>query len=131
MKTRTIKQVVRFRANPHDVYELLMDQKKHAKFTKSRAKISRGVGEKFSIFDGGLHGTNVQLVPDKKIVQQWRSKMDGWPASYYSRATFNFTKTRGGTRLTFTHTGVPAGCYGDISEGWKHYYWRAMKNELR
>lgn len=44
MKTKTIKQTIFFKAEPHDVYEALMDSKKHSKFTGDKAVISRKEG---------------------------------------------------------------------------------------
>jgi len=51
MKTLTIKQTVIFNADPPEVYEALLDEKKHARFTGGRAVIGRKVGGKFSVFD--------------------------------------------------------------------------------
>ena len=79
MKTKTIKQSVTFRAKPHEVYEALMDSGKHAKFTGGEAHISREVGGKFSAFDGYSEGVNLELMPDKRIVQSWRTS--DWPLS--------------------------------------------------
>jgi len=73
MVTRTIKQSVTIKASPHVVYEALMDSKKHAAFTGGKATISRKVGGKFSVFDEYAEGENLELVPDKKIVQSWRA----------------------------------------------------------
>ena len=33
METKTIRQTITFKAPPHDIYEALMDSRKHAKFT--------------------------------------------------------------------------------------------------
>lgn len=41
MKTKSIKQIVTFKAPPEAVYEALMDFRKHSKFTGAPAKISR------------------------------------------------------------------------------------------
>ena len=64
MRTRTIRQTVSFKASPHDVYELLLDPRKHAAFTGSTAKISRRVGGSFSVFDGYAAGKNKVLSAD-------------------------------------------------------------------
>ena len=128
METKTIKQTVTFKAGPHDVYEALMDSKKHAKFTGDKASISRKVGGKFSAFDGYSEGTNLELVPDSKIVQTWRAS--DWPEGHYSQASFTFKEIPGGTRLSFIQTGVPAKQYDDISQGWRDYYWAPMKDML-
>ena len=128
METKTVKQTVTFKANPHDVYEALMDSKKHAKFTGDKAIISRKVGGKFSVFDGYSEGTNIELIQDSKIVQTWRAS--DWPEGLYSRVTFSFKEIPIGTRLTFTQAGVPAAQYDDISQGWRDYYWAPMKGML-
>ena len=73
METKTIRQSVAIRASTHDVYEALMDSRKHAQFTGDKASISRKVGGKFSVFDGYSEGTNLELIQDTKIVQTWRA----------------------------------------------------------
>jgi activator of HSP90 ATPase len=128
METKTVKQSVILRASPHDIYEALMDSKKHAQFTGDKASISRKIGGKFSAFDGYSEGTNIELIPDKKIVQTWRAS--DWTEGHYSRVTFSLKEVEGGTRLTFTQTGVPEEYYKDISQGWKDYYWIPMKKML-
>jgi activator of HSP90 ATPase len=128
METKIIRQAVTIKASPHDVYEALMDSKQHAEFTGGRAAISRKVGGKFTAFDGYARGVNLELVPDKKIVQTWRA--EDWPEGHYSKATFTFTKVESGTKLKFTQTGVPEDQYASISQGWRDYYWAPMKEML-
>jgi activator of HSP90 ATPase len=123
--SKNIKQSVTFKTTPHEVYELLMDAKKHAQFTGGEAKISRKEGGKFSISGGDISGVNLELVPDQKIVQSWR--YSDWPEGVYSKATFTLETVAGGTRLTFTQSGVPDDKYEDIKQGWKDYYWVPMK----
>jgi activator of HSP90 ATPase len=119
---------VTIKAKPHDVYEALMDSKKHTKFTGGKAVISREAGGKFSTFDGYAEGINLTLIPDKKIVQTWRA--DDWPEGHYSKATFDLEAVPGGTRITFTQTDVPEEFIEEISQGWKDYYWAPMKEML-
>jgi activator of HSP90 ATPase len=125
---KNIKQTATFKTSPHEVYELLMDEKKHADFTGGEAKISRKVGGKFSISDGEIEGKNLELVPDRKIVQTWR--YSDWQEGHYSTATFALEPTEKGTRLTFTQIDVPDDKYEDIKQGWKDYYWTPMKEVL-
>lgn len=128
MKTKSIRQTVVIKASRHDVYEALMDSKKHAKFTGGEASISREVGGRFTAYDGYAEGVNQELVPDKKIVQTWRA--EDWPEGHYSMVTFSLNEVEGGTRLTFTQSGVPEEQYEDVSQGWKDYYWEPMKAML-
>lgn len=128
METRTIRQSATFRANPHQVYEALMDSRKHSEFTGGKASISRRVGGKFTAYDGYIEGVNLELVPDEKIVQSWRGS--DWTEGHYSKATFSLKRVEGGTRLTFVQTDVPDDQYDSISKGWRDYYWKPMKTML-
>jgi activator of HSP90 ATPase len=128
MKTRTIRQSATFRASPHDVYEALMDSRKHSKFTGAKARISRKVGGRFTAYDGYIEGIHLDLKPNRMIVQSWRGS--DWPKGHNSKATFSLTRVKGGTRLTFTQTGGPEKEYADIRQGWRDYYWKPMKEML-
>ena len=128
MKTKTIRQSVTLKARTHDVYEALMDSRKHSQLTGSKSSISRKVGGKINAWDGYIEGTNLELVPDKKIVQSWRTS--DWAPGHYSQATFLLEETKNGTRLVFTQTGVPEDFYDDISQGWRDFYWKPMKEML-
>lgn len=124
----TIKLTVEFKAKPEQVYEALMDSKKHARFTGSKATVSRKVGGSFSVWDGYAEGKNLELRPGRRIVQSWRAA--DWPEGAFSKVTFAFSKTKKGTKLTFTQTGVPDGFAADIRQGWKDFYWGPMKGLL-
>ncbi len=121
MATKTIEQSVTFDASPHAVYEVLMDSAKHSEFTGAPAEISREVGGKFSIMGGGLSGTNLELVPDQKIVQSWR--FGDWSEGHFSTVTFALEAIDGGTRLNLTHVDVPDDAFEGVSQGWHDYYW--------
>ena len=125
MKTKTIRQSVTFRTSPHVVYEMLMDSRKHARFTGETASISRKVGGKFTAYGGYISGVNLELVPDKKIGQSWRGS--DWPEGHFSRVTFSLKEVRGGTRLAFRQSGVPEEHYDSINQGWRDYYWKPMR----
>jgi activator of HSP90 ATPase len=127
METKDIRQQVTFKAGSHEVYEILMDSKKHAELAGDKASISRKVGGKFNVGDY-IEGKQLELAPDAKIVQTWR--YNDWPEGHYSRATFSFKEVKGGTRLTFVQTGVPEEFYEDIKQGWIDYYWTPMKEML-
>jgi len=128
MNTRNIKQSATFKASLHDVYEALMDSVKHSQFTGDKADISREVGGNFTAFGGYSEGVNIKLVQDRKIVQTWRAS--DWPEGHYSQVTFLLENSEDGTQLTFTQTGVPEEQYEDISQGWRDYYWKPIKDML-
>ena len=45
MKTKTLQQTVTFKASPLQVYDMLMDSKKHQLLSSQPAKISRRLAE--------------------------------------------------------------------------------------
>jgi activator of HSP90 ATPase len=125
MAQKTLKQTRTFNASAKDLYESIMDSRKHAKFSGAPAKISAKVGGKFTAYGGSLEGENLELKPNKKIVQSWRS--NDWPAGLYSRATFEFAPAgRGKTKLTFTQSGIPEADFEDIKKGWISFYWEPI-----
>jgi activator of HSP90 ATPase len=128
MKTKTIRQSVIFKTSPHEVYELLMDSRKHTRFTGEKATISRKIGGKFVAYAGYIDGVNLDLVQDQRIVQSWRGS--DWPEGHYSKVTFSLEKVKSGARLTFRQSGVPEVHYKDINQGWRDYYWKPMREML-
>ena len=126
--SQVIQQTVTFNVPPHEVYEALMDSKKHASFTGGKASLSRAVGGRISAYDNYITGKNIELVPDKKIVQDWRAV--DWPEDYFSRITFEFTAVPEGTQLNFTHADVPEGTEEEFTQGWIDNYWEPMKRYL-
>lgn len=130
-RTGTIRQVVRLPAVPADVYRALMTSAGHRAFTGAPARVSPRVGGKFVVWGGYIHGTNLKLVPGKLIVQSWRPSEDGWPEDYYSTVRFELAETPRGSRLTFTHSGVPTDHVAHLSKGWKESYWEPLRTYLR
>ncbi|MGA7677675.1 MAG: SRPBCC domain-containing protein, partial [Dehalococcoidia bacterium] len=89
------------------------------------ANISREIGGRFTAYGEYIEGVNLELIPDKKIVQTWRAS--DWPEGHYSKVTFSLEEVKGSTRLVFTQTGVPEEYYDDVSQGWRDWYWSPMK----
>lgn len=131
METKSIKQTVTFDATPQKVYELIMDQKKHAAFTNSKVVMSKKINGKFDIFDGYCTGYNIELTEGEKIVQAWHFQEDGWPDDHYSICTFRFKLEGDKTRLQFSQTGIPAHKVEELKSGWKDFYWQPMQAFLK
>ncbi len=126
VKTGTIEQTVLFsNATPYDVFEALMDEKKHAAFTGGEAMISRKVNGTFTSFDGWATGKNIELVKDKKIVQTWRP--DDWSEGVWSTCTYVIKTVPTGTEMTFTQVNVPKPFVKTVALGWYKYYWKPMQ----
>ncbi len=130
MKTKTIRQTVVLPGTPQQVYEALMTTHGHEAFTGAEARISTKVGGSFMAWGGYIHGKNLKLVPGKTIYQTWVPAAKGWPKGHLSKVRFTLTKSPRGTRLTFTHSGVPEEHVGHLAPGWKESYWTPLRKYL-
>jgi uncharacterized protein YndB with AHSA1/START domain len=124
-KFSTITQTVWVDAQPEEVYDALMDSKIHAKVTGSPARISKSVGGKYTAWDGYIFGKNLDLVPGKKIVQEWTTTE--WPKGYPpSRLEITLIWKDGGTELKMVHSNVPAEQSDEYAGGWRSFYWEPL-----
>ena len=131
MKVKSIRQTVVLPGTPQQVYDALMTTGGHTGFTGARARISSKVRGAFMAWDGYIHGTNLQLIPGKKIVQTWRPTDRTWPKRYFSKVRFELKKVSRGTRLRFTHSGVPVEHVAHLTQGWKDSYWKPLRAYLK
>lgn len=127
MNTTTIDVSVFFKASPKEVYELIMDEKKHSEITDGEVKMSRRTDGKFEIFGGYCHGYNIELVDSKRIVQAWHFDEDDWPRNHYSICTFEFNPSEGGCILKFHQSEIPEGSGEKLKTGWQTFYWEPMQ----
>jgi activator of HSP90 ATPase len=123
--TTTIRHTVVFSAAPQDVYDMIVDSKKHESLSGEKANISCDVGGSFTAWGNHLSGFNLVLHPGEKIVQAWRAQ-DWWP-DHYSIVTFELRKLDSGTELRFTQIGVPPHRFDGHSRGWIETYWQPMQ----
>ena len=128
MPVKVIKQKVILPGTPKDAFELLMDEKKHAALIGDTVSINPKVGGTFATFSGYATGEFMEIIPNKKIVQEWHAQ--DWPSEAISLATFTFKARGKGCELHFTQLGVPPRFTSEIARGWIDYYWKPMKRIL-
>ncbi|KAF4402445.1 hypothetical protein G4B88_012230 [Cannabis sativa] len=103
---KTISLTEKFSCRARDMFEILMDENRWKGFTSSNAKINKEVGGEFSIFDGSVTGTNLELQEGKLIVQKWR--FGSWPDGIHSTVRLTLDETEPGvTVVKLTHTDIP------------------------
>ena len=125
LKSITIHQEVDFQASPQRVYDALLDTKQFSAFSGMQAEINREVGGAFTIFSGHIIGRNLELIPNKRIVQAWR--VVDWPEGVYSIVKFELKPQGSGTHLVFDHTGFPEELRDHLAEGWQDHYWARLQ----
>jgi activator of HSP90 ATPase len=126
-----------FKASPGRVYQALTVAAQFDKVSKLSAAMQSGMapatkptqispvaGGAFSLFGGYVTGRNIELVPNKRIVQAWRPMT--WAPGIYSIVKFELTEQDSGTKITFDHTGFPQGTGEHLAEGWHENYWNPL-----
>jgi activator of HSP90 ATPase len=108
------------------VWQALVDPEVIERWGAGPAQMDDRVGTEFELWGGDIHGKNVAVEPERKLVQEWYS--GDWPAP--SLATFTLATEGGGTRLELVHSGVPESEYSDIDSGWDEYYLAPLKRLL-
>ena len=127
--TKAIQQSVKFQAPPKQIFETYMDSRKHSEATGAKARIERKVGGKISAWNGALSGRNLMIVPNKMIVQAWRS-VHFKTLDPDSILILQFRKAGAGCVVELVHTNVPVQDHKGVHGGWAKYYWRPWKKYL-
>ncbi|WP_261305508.1 SRPBCC family protein [Paenibacillus andongensis] len=124
-----IHQEVVFAASPNRIYEALTDAAQFSKVSGGApTEITPEAGGSFSCFGGMIVGKNIELEPNKRIVQAWR--VANWEEGVYSLVKFELEEQGEGTRLVFSHTGFPEGQEAHLAPGWHTNYWEPLKKYL-
>jgi activator of HSP90 ATPase len=126
MKKKSVKVSAVIPASPKEIYSAWLSAKGHAAMTGSAAKATARIGCAFSAWDGYIEGKNLELKVPSLIVQAWRTSdfPEGAPDS---RVEIALAEARGGTRITLTHTDIPAGQAKGYKQGWIDFYFKPMK----
>lgn len=116
-------------ASAKEIYETWLSGKGHSEMTGGRASISDKVGEKFSAWDGYIKGKNLELEPNKRILQSWRTSQFE-ENEKDSQIEILLNEADGQTELILIHTDVPES--GEhYKAGWENHYFTPMKEYFR
>lgn len=126
--TKTLTMNHSFQCTGSELYDALTKVELVTAFTCGPVKLHLKEGGKFELFGGNIHGTFTELVPNKKLVQKWRTKR--WPDEHYSTVTITIEQQNDNTVLNLVQTGVPENEYDGTRENWDRYYWDAIKRTL-
>jgi activator of HSP90 ATPase len=139
--SESIHQEISFKADRRRVYEALTEQERFDKIVRLSAamksgqissavttQLSRDLGGAFSLFGGYITGRHLELVPDERIVQAWRS--GSWSPGDYSIVKISLSDEGAGSRLVLDHRGFPDGQAAHLAEGWYLNYWRPLGEYL-
>lgn len=123
MEAFEIKEI--FNVPPSQLYRAWLDSDLHAKMTGGGASCSNEEGGSFSVWDGYITGTNVELIKNKKIVQHWRTS-EFSKTDEDSVLILKIKEVSDGTELTLIHKNIPQG-QTQYEKGWVDHYFTPMK----
>lgn len=110
-------------AEPEEVYTALTNSFTIELWSGYSAIMDSNVGTEFSLWDGDITGINLEIIENKKVVQEW----------YFgdqlekSIVTMNIFENKKGTQVELIHKNIPDVDYENIIEGWNEYYFGAIK----
>jgi activator of HSP90 ATPase len=122
---KPVHHEVEFKVKPKEVYDAYLDSRRHSRMTGQAAKMSKKEGGRFVAGDEYISGTNVELIPGKRIVQAWRASE--WPEGTYSILRLELKAKGKGSRLIVDHLGIPDEFRDGVDSGWHEFYWEPMK----
>lgn len=123
---KTIRQTYLVNSSLKEVWKALTDPKYINGWGGGPAKMDDKVGTKFEFWGGDIHGKNIEVISNKKLVQEWLEK--NWEKP--SIVTFTLTQKKDAVKIDLLHTDIPDNEAKDINEGWKEYYLGPLKEHL-
>jgi len=112
-------------ADADEIYHAWLDSAGHSAMTGSPAQIKAEQGSSFEAWDGYITGTILELVPDQRILQTWRTA-EFHPDEADSMLEITLEQLEDGTKLTLRHSRLPA--HGmQYEDGWRANYFEPMK----
>ena len=120
----TLSEVIA--ARPAELYQAWMSSEGHTRMTGSPARVDGQAGGEFSAWDGYISGKTLELTPDRRIVQAWRTS-EFPDAAPDSRLELYLEEVTEGTRVTLTHSHLPADQVESYRQGWEDFYFKPMK----
>ena len=102
-----------------------MNSAEHTKMTGGEAKASTEVDASFTAWDGYIWGKNLEIEPNKRILQSWRTS-EFSDDDEDSLLELLFSNTNDGTEITLIHSNLPP--HGkQYKQGWEDHYFTPMR----
>lgn len=113
-------------ADPEEVFAALTNPFQIELWSGYPADMKPEAGYVFSLWEGDITGVNLEVVPNKRLVQEWFFGAQ----DEQSIVRITLKKAGGRTLLDLNHTNIPEDVYEEITEGWRDYYLGSVKSML-
>lgn len=124
--SRRFKVSAKFPVPPERIYRAWLSSKDHSAMTGAVAKITPRIGEVFSAWDGYITGRTLDLEPNTRIVQAWRTSEFG-EDDPDSKIEVLLEPDGAGTIVTLIHSDIPEGEADNYRAGWEEWYFSPMR----
>lgn len=123
---QTISQTYVINAPVDKVWDALTNPETITKWGAGPAEMQEQVGSQFKLWGGEIHGTNIQIIPQQRIMQDWYG--GEWPEP--SKVTFTLTPQGEQTRVDLYQENIPDDEVDSIYDGWQDYYMGPLQELL-
>lgn len=113
-------------ADPEEVFTALTNPFQIELWSGYPADMKPEKGYVFSLWEGDITGVNLEVIPNRTLVQEWFFGEQ----EEQSVVRISLKKNGGKTLLELEHTHIPEEAYEEIIEGWRDYYLGSMKEML-
>ena len=115
---KEFKKYFKIQASVQDVYNAIVNPNMIELWSGDEAIMDDQVGTEFSLYDGSITGKNLEIEPEKKIVQQWYFGEQ----EEASIVTIKLHADKDATSVEIRQTNIPDDAYENIVEGWSEAY---------
>ena len=117
---------VMINAKAETIYKAWLSSEGHSAITGSPAKVDGTVNGDFTAWDGYIWGMFLELEPNHRILQAWRT------SEFPSEAEDSIVEIlledeKGKTKLTLNHSNMPEGQADSYKTGWEDFYFKPMR----
>lgn len=136
INTRKITMSDVFKASKDEVFSVFIDVNKIKAWSqnslhyKHSSNLSESTefqkGTTFDLFSNNVSGVVQKIIPTDSLELQWRLRQ--WPESHFSTVVIKFEQVDDGTKVSLEQTSVPSDFVQNTTDGWKRYYFSAIKN---
>ena len=122
---KSYKTYFDIKAQTQDVFTALTNPFSIELWSGNQAVMSAEVGFEFSLWDGDIIGKNIEVLTNKKLVQEWYFGEE--EEELKSIVTIKLWEKNSNTSVELNHSNIPDEAYENIVEGWNEAYFGAIK----
>ena len=116
---------VTINAKAEAIYKAWLSTDGHSALTGNPAKVDGKVNGDFTAWDGYIWGMFLELEPNHRILQAWRTSEFPSEAED-SIVEILLDEKKGKTKLTLKHSNMPKGQADSYKTGWEDFYFKPM-----